>query len=61
MSAAAAILEILNIAGALADAKPLFDMLKKMDASGATFEEILEAARNLAVTAEADAQAEINK
>lgn len=57
MSAAAAILEILTIAEALADAKPLFDMLKGMDAKGATFEEILEAARNLAVTSETDAQA----
>lgn len=57
MSAAAAILEILTIAETLVDAKPLFDMLKAMDAKGATFEEILEAARNLAVTSETDAQA----
>lgn len=57
MSPAAIALELLTIAEGLADAKPLFDLLKGMDAKGSTFEEILEAARNLAVTSETDARA----
>lgn len=58
---AAGLLELLQIIEVAKDAKPLLDALKTQAAKGATFEEILETARNFAVTSEADAQAAIAK
>lgn len=62
MSAAAAgLLEILQLLETAKDAAPLLKELVAKAKSGATFEEVLETARNMAVTSEADAEAEINR
>lgn len=58
---AAGLLELLQIIEVAKDAKPLLDALKAQAVKGATFEEILDTARNFAVTSEADAQAVIGK
>jgi hypothetical protein len=55
-----ALLEILEIVQASAAAAPLLAKLVQMAKSGATPEQVLEAARNFAVTSESDAQAAIN-
>lgn len=60
-AAAAGLLQILQIIEAAADAAPLIASLKAAGARGASFEELLDIARNSAVAAEADAQARINK
>ena len=62
MSAAAAgLLELLQILETAKDAAPLIKELAAKARSGATFEEVLDTARNMAVTSEADAQAAIDK
>lgn len=58
---AAGLLEILQLLETAKDAAPLIKELAAKARSGATFEEVLETARNMAVTSEADAQAEINR
>lgn len=58
---AAGLLELIQIIEVAKDAKPLLDALKVQAAKGATFEELLDTARNLAVTSETDTQVEISK
>ena len=60
MGTAALILEVLQIVQASANAAPLLAKLLEMGKAGATPEQLLEAARNFAVTSEMDAQATIN-
>lgn len=62
MSAVAAgLLELLQILETAKDATPLIKELAAKARAGATFEEVLDTARNMAVTSEADAQAAIDK
>jgi SepF-like predicted cell division protein (DUF552 family) len=58
---AAGILQIIAIVQAAANAAPIIAKIKEMGAQGASFEQILEAVRNMAAASEADAQAAINK
>lgn len=61
VAVAAGLLELLQILETAKDAAPIIKELVAKAKSGATFEEVLDTARNMAVTSEADAQAEINK
>ena len=61
MSAAAGILQILAIVQAAENAAPIIAKIKEMGTQGATFEQILEAVRNMTVADEAGTQATINK
>lgn len=59
--AAQGLLEVIQLIEAAADAAPIINALKASAAKGATFEELLEIARNAAVASEADAQVRIDK
>ena len=58
---AAGVLQLLTLIQAAANAAPILAKLKGMAEQGASFEQLLEAARQGTVTSEADAQAQINK
>jgi hypothetical protein len=60
-SAAAGLLTVIQLIEAAADAKPIIDALKAAGAKGASFEELLDIARNAAVASESDAAARISK
>lgn len=58
---AAGILQIIAIVQAAANAAPIIAKIKEMGSQGASFEQILEAVRNMAVTDEVAAQDAIDK
>jgi virulence-associated protein VapD len=61
MNTAAALLEVIQLIEAAENAAPIIEKLKEMVTQGATFEQVVEAVRNMAVANESDAQAAIDK